>query len=178
MILSLLEETAQVPLWSQILSLLGGTVILLLSIGNNKLKKILAETKPNGGATLKDQLTKIQSSITNLALWVEAGHHLSERPMLRADSSGNFVWVNSAFLSLTGRSSEEVENLGWLSAVHHDDRDRVSREWHSAVDDQRVFQAQFRVVNGYTKEEKEVNARAFPVSTLGYFGSWLVLEEI
>ena len=167
--------------WTEILSGIGLLIVTLLGVANSKLKKIFAETKSNGGKSLKDSVNRVESLVINLASLVEAFHQLSDKPMFRADEEGNFTWMNSAFMQLTGRNSEELKNKGWISSIYEDDRERVSREWESAVEDQRTFYSEFKVINSYTEEEKNVRAKAFPLvntAFLGYLGTWIVIEEV
>lgn len=179
--LCILDSVALFP-WTEVLTGLGTLLVILLGVGNSKLKKILGETKENSGSSLKDQMNRIESSILNLTLWFEATQHLSEKPMFKSDENGNFIWVNNAFSNITGKSADELKNLGWISSVVEEDREQVSKEWEDCIKDRRSFHAMFSIVNSYTDEMKHVRARAFPIfsgkSTLGYLGTWLIIEEI
>jgi PAS domain S-box-containing protein len=175
-------DNADLP-WGEIITGIGTLAVLLLGLGNSKLREILDETKSNGGKSLKDQITRIDRNIHTMSLWLEAGYHLEDKKAIfRTDQNGSFVWVNTAFISLTGRSFEELKGLGWISSVHEEDRSRIAKEWESSVQDKRSFEAEFRIVNSYSEEEKFVRGRAVPItdspSLVGYLGNWIIIEEI
>ncbi len=49
------------------------------------------------------------------------------------DPSGRFVQPQAAWSNFTGQSYEELADVGWLAAVHPDDRGRVEDSWRGAV---------------------------------------------
>jgi PAS domain S-box-containing protein len=168
--------------WQEILSALGLLLVLLLNIGNRKLKKILSETKVNGGTTIKDQLDRIEGCVATLASWMEADQHLSNKPIFKADLTGKFIWINSAFSKLVGAGIEDLKGMGWLNFIYNEDHDKIAKDWEEAIRDKRKSNFKFRIVNSYTGELVPVKARAFPVfnhqeTILGYLGSWVVIEE-
>lgn len=168
--------------WNEVLAGMGSLVAIMLALGNRKLKTILAETKTNGGSTLKDQMDRIENSLTTLTLWIEASQHLTQKPLFKADEHGKFVWINTAFARLVGGGLEDVKDLGWVSFIHTDDMSRVVKEWGECIRDRRKFDSEFKVQNVYTLETTKVRGRAFPIinhdKNLGYLGTWLVLEEV
>lgn len=168
--------------WNEVLTSVGTLVALMLAFGNRKLKAILAETKTNGGSTLKDQMDRIEASVTNLALFIEASQHLTQKPLFKADEHGKFIWVNTAMARLVGGGLEDLRDLGWVSFIHPDDMSRVVREWSESVRDHRKFETEFKVQNVYTLETTKVRGRAFPImkenTNLGFLGTWMVLEEV
>lgn len=174
-------DISNIP-WQELLAVLVGCVTLLLGIGNAKLKKILAETKTNGGSSLRDQLNRIEQHVTHLTLWTEAGQHLTAKPMFKSDQNGRFIWINTAFARMVGVGLEDLKGLGWLSFIADEDQNRISKEWDESVKDSRRFEATFSIRNSYNQEEKKVRAQAFPVqantSVLGFIGTWISLEEL
>ena len=168
--------------WNEVITSLGTLIAIMLALGNRKLKNILAETKHNGGSTLKDQMDRIENSLTNLTLWIEASQHLTQKPLFKADEHGKFTWINTAFARLVGGGLEDVRDLGWVSVIHPDDMSRVVKEWGESVRDKRKFDSEFKIQNVYTLEITKVRGRAFPImnhdKNLGFLGTWLLLEEI
>jgi hypothetical protein len=49
--------------------------------------------------------------------------------IFHTDAKGGTVWVNASLEDISGRRSEELQGLGWLLAVHPDDRAGVSEAW-------------------------------------------------
>jgi PAS domain-containing protein len=168
--------------WNEVITSLGTLIAIMLALGNRKLKTILAETKQNGGSSLKDQMDRIESSLTNLTLWIEASQHLTQKPLFKADEHGKFTWINTAFARLVGGGLEDVKDLGWISFIHPDDMSRVAKEWNESVRDRRKFDSEFKIQNVFNLEATKVRGRAFPIANhdknLGYLGTWLVLEEV
>ncbi|GAA3747701.1 PAS domain S-box-containing protein [Spinactinospora alkalitolerans] len=62
-----------------------------------------------------------------------------------ADPGGRPHEDCSEWRAVTGQSPEEYLRVGWLDAVHPDDRERVGRDWDDAVQDKTAFDATFRV---------------------------------
>jgi PAS domain S-box-containing protein len=168
--------------WNEVLTSVGTLVAIMLAFGNRKLKAILAETKTNGGSSLKDQMDRIENSLTNLTLWIEASQHLTHKPLFKADEHGRFVWVNTAMARLVGGGLEDLRDLGWVSFIHPEDMSRVVKEWSESVRDHRKFETEFKVQNVYTLETTKVKGRAFPImkenTNLGFLGTWIILEEV
>jgi PAS domain S-box-containing protein len=168
--------------WQQILLALGTIIATLLSYGTLKLKELLSETKSNGGSSIRDQLNRIEESVENINAWVEAGQHLTNKSILRADKEGKLVWVNTAFSRMVGAGVEELKGFGWLNYIAPEDQERVSEEWNDCVKDQRKFESSFSIKSSYTDELKKVKGRAYPISNksnlLGYLGTWILIEEI
>lgn len=46
-----------------------------------------------------------------------------------AHDGSSVIYINPAYRRLTGRAIDELQNNGWLSVIHPDDRDRVETEW-------------------------------------------------
>lgn len=168
--------------WTEILAGIGTLIVLSLQYGNIKLKKLVLETKNNGGSTLKDQIDRIEGSIEKLAVWVEASQHLTSKPMFKADEDGKFTWINVALARMLGLGFEDLKGYGWLNYVHGEDVERVSREWAESVKDNRKFETTFRVKNAFDSSIKNIKAKAFPVfipdKIVGFLGMWMTFEEI
>lgn len=84
---------------------------------------------------LKDSERKFQT-LANLA---PAG-------IFRTDGVGNCLYVNDAWLRLTGFEDDSWMNDGWASSVHPDDRERIFSAWRAAVADRRDFREEWRWV--------------------------------
>jgi PAS domain S-box-containing protein len=50
-----------------------------------------------------------------------------------ADTSGSFVEDSPSWMAFTGQGPEEHRGLGWLSAIHPEDREAAERTWRHAV---------------------------------------------
>lgn len=50
----------------------------------------------------------------------------------RAVDGGRWQWSSPQWSAYTGLSQEESRELGWLDAVHPEDRDHIMAAWHEA----------------------------------------------
>ncbi|MBW4562780.1 MAG: EAL domain-containing protein [Mojavia pulchra JT2-VF2] len=64
--------------------------------------------------------------------------------IFRTDAQGNCIYVNERWCNITGITSEEAAETGWVKALHPDDREKVSTEWYSAALETRPFQLEYR----------------------------------
>jgi PAS domain S-box-containing protein len=168
--------------WAEITAIAGALIVLFLRFIHVKLKKLLEQTTTNGGSSLRDQMNRIETYVQDLSLLVEAGHHLSPKPIFRTDSQGNFTWVNTAFTRLVGMGLDELRGLGWISAIDPADVQRVTVEWDIAVRDRRKFESVMQIMNSLSQQTKKVKIKAHPIlkkdALLGYLGTIFLLEEI
>jgi two-component system cell cycle sensor histidine kinase/response regulator CckA len=51
----------------------------------------------------------------------------------RSDAQGRIVYANQRLTELSGRSLEETRGMGWLDALHPEDRERVGRLWQDGL---------------------------------------------
>lgn len=78
------------------------------------------------------------------------------------DSSGQAEYINRYWEAFTGMPIEETKGLGWASALHPDDRNRVVEKWTNALITGDSFQDEYR----FKSKEGEFRwflARAVPM---------------
>ena len=46
---------------------------------------------------------------------------------------GNTIYTNPAYLRILGLSASEASDLGWIRAIHPEDRDTVASGWHKSI---------------------------------------------
>jgi PAS domain S-box-containing protein len=84
----------------------------------------------------------------------------------RATDAGQWSWASPQWTSYTGQHDEESHGLGWLDAIHPDDRARVVERWRQATEEGE-FQASYRVRNDLNGDYRWFQARATPVRDHG-----------
>ena len=108
---------------------------------------ILAELRPNGGASLRDSMTRVEtrlaSALGRVDLIMSA---VGTVAAYETDPEGLCVWTSPAYCELAGRPAADLLGWGWIVALHHDDADHVRDCWRSSVDDRRAFEMRFRLV--------------------------------
>ncbi|HEY9421286.1 MAG TPA: PAS domain S-box protein [Thermoanaerobaculia bacterium] len=60
------------------------------------------------------------------------------------DRNGDCLFVNECWCEMAGLSPEEARGQGWASALHPEDRERVSQEWYAAAEEGRPFLSEYR----------------------------------
>jgi PAS domain S-box-containing protein len=53
---------------------------------------------------------------------------------------------SQGWMDLTGQSAQQSSDLGWLSVVHEEDRERIRNAWINAVSTRTKFSAKYRVL--------------------------------
>jgi len=91
----------------------------------------------------------------------------------RAVDHGDWTWCGSQWTEFTGQSEEDSRHMGWLAAIHPDDRQAAIDAWGRAeADDGLSFEARIRqrAEGGY----RHFQTRATPVRTPeGAIVEWL-----
>lgn len=64
--------------------------------------------------------------------------------IFRTDAQGLCIYVNERWCKIAGLTPEAALGSGWVSVLHHDDRERVILEWYSATQENRSFQTEYR----------------------------------
>ncbi|MCS0627782.1 PAS domain S-box protein [Telluria mixta] len=79
-----------------------------------------------------------------------------------ADAHGRVITGSPSWTTYTGQSESASLGVGWIEAVHPDDRAYVLREWRAAVGTRRILNAEFRVQMA-SGGWRWTNARAAPL---------------
>jgi PAS domain S-box-containing protein len=81
-----------------------------------------------------------------------------------ADSRGEFITAQESWERYTGQPWAEHRGMGWLNALHPDDRDPVRRAWQRRVREPRpVHQDRARLWSVENNDYRRVVGRAVPV---------------
>ena len=70
---------------------------------------------------------------------------LSTVGIFRTDPDGMCRYVSRRWCEFTGLSSKEAKGIGWVQALHPDDRQRVIEEWMAAVRSRSTYQCEYRL---------------------------------
>lgn len=141
-----------------------------------QVKFVVTELRPNGGASIRDSLNRIE--IRQVLQEQRQKAILSDMSVgvFETDTVGNFVWVNRKYLRMTGRSPMEVRGSGWINTIAERDRERVIQEWKDAMDANREFESRFMLITP-EDDRVEVQVRTYkyeksddPEHPLGFMG--------
>jgi len=73
---------------------------------------------------------------------------------------------------ITGQQRDAVRGLGWIDAVHPDDRDALRRKWREAIESGRIFEADFRLLLRGGRQHW-YRARAVPIRAGDRIVEWV-----
>ncbi len=93
----------------------------------------------------------------------------------QTNEKGQCVFVNPYWREMAGLRPEQALNLGWITAVHPDDRDTVLANWQRMVEAQGDWAQEYRFLNACTGKITWVSGTAAPFfeedgSVGGYIG--------
>src|ERR1035437_1836017 len=84
-------------------------------------------------------LTQSEAMFRSLAEIVPVG-------IFKADHQANCVFVNPRYSEISGREFSVALGQGWLSAVHPDDLNIVSKIWQALLENGTAFSAEYRLI--------------------------------
>jgi PAS domain S-box-containing protein len=92
----------------------------------------------------------------------------------RMSVTGELIGDLPVWRSVTGQSREQLAGLGWLDAVHPDDRERVRRTWKEAVHSSGSYDTEYRIcpVDG-SDDERVLSVRGVPMTRDGMVSEWV-----
>ncbi|MDB5373962.1 MAG: hypothetical protein JWP04_2604, partial [Belnapia sp.] len=86
--------------------------------------------------------------------------------VFRSRSSGERIWGSPQWIAYAGQSEEESVGLGWLNAVHPDDRAATMAAWAEA-EARGIFSVQHRTFHAADRSWRWFQSRATPVRDAG-----------
>lgn len=119
-----------------------------LALLKDEVSIISKELKPNGGKSLKDQVSDLQFSTKTILYrqrWILENR---EEPIFETDEHGNFKWANDSLIRLTDRLFKDLENNNWINALCEKTRDDVNQRWQIAIENKRNFEHEIIIVDG------------------------------
>lgn len=138
-------------------ALLDGKTVDDFNKGQESIKQILYELKPNGGSSTKDAINEIRrlvkgisTDITQVKERQNVGIYLNPAPVFECDQDGHMISINKKFLGLLGMTTQEALGMGWTNQIHPDDVKRVMELWETAIESNSEFNCRYRFINKHT----------------------------
>lgn len=123
------------------------------------IKLIKGQVFPNGGNSLNDTTKKLLGEVYEVKQAITVNLKLDNTPICKANTKGDCIFVNAAWLKLAGFSdSSEAYGIGWIRAIHKEDRERLKNEWQEALRTQTQLITSFRMQNVQTGEVHNVES--------------------
>lgn len=103
-------------------------------------------------------------------------YRVIEKPVFETDTNGWHLYVNPAYVKMTGLSVEQAVGEGWAESLHPEDRTRVFETFYKAVQQGIDFNAVYRFRNVQTGTITEVRGSASPLhdgdgTVVGFIGT-------
>lgn len=140
---------------------------------------IAEQLKPNGGGSLRDAIDQIHAEMDTSIQRQRLTMMDNSTPMFETNKDGVCIFANNAYLELVDRRFEEIQGNGWMTALHPEDREWVTQEWLSAVEQDRIFE-----LSGYRYLtpggiERAVFCKALPMhNRKGINCGWIGFEKL
>lgn len=140
---------------------------------HSKVDAILKELTPNGGGSLKDQVTSMRADVKTLKANVAVLRDglrfslgLQPTAVFETNEAGRCTNASPALCEMFGMTHEEMLGLGWLAALASaEERDRAWLNWRSAVESGVPYKDRYLVHNVKTGERFYACARAVASKT-------------
>lgn len=98
-----------------------------------------------------------------------------------SNTTGETVFVNERWRQMAGLTEEQALGQGWAEAIHPEDRDRVLRQWTSAVETGESSEADFRFIRAdgtiIWLQGNAVPLRTAAGERIGYIGTIADITE-
>ncbi len=149
--------------------------------------------KNNTSTALENEVVELRRQLASLSLQaseslspvdgeedlfrVEAAYRalfeLTSQVIWISDNSGCTLYSNRQWFEFTGQTFQQARGLGWLEAIHPDDRKRIARSWAQAIETRSHYEETLR----YRSKSGEYRwhlSRAVPlINDKGHFARWL-----
>jgi PAS domain S-box-containing protein len=105
----------------------------------DSIENIMCELRPNGGASLRDAINRIEAGLILEQNARRAAAMVMSVGLWESDGVGNCLWANKKYLEMAGLLPEQARGFGWINGIHIDERNKVLTEWTKALEQKRIF---------------------------------------
>lgn len=128
-----------------------------------KVDMLTKEMSPNGGSSLKDQVTNIDQSLTIVRHHQRILHDADTHPIFECDAAGQCLYANPALALLFGMEREELLGSGWLAALPPTTRMDQWELWQDSVQHDIPYASTYEIHNKQTKKKYLVKATSHTI---------------
>lgn len=134
---------------------------------------IRKELIPNGGSSIKDQLNRLETSVTRMRFQQAAKLEFDSSPIFISDENGEIIFVNKALITIMDKPREDLLGRNWLNCVDQAHREQVRDDWKFAVDQKSNIDLTFKIMaidNMRKPVLVEIRCMALYEPGCGFFG--------
>jgi len=140
-----------------------------------KLNLAINELVPNGGGSIKDSIGRMERKLDMVQRRTDIITDSLPDGIYECDAEGRCTFASLALCKAFGLQSSEMMGIGWLSAIHPEDRQPTHEVWMESVKTGTPYRASYRVVNQVSGEEMLCTTEARAVKNgkgevIGYYG--------
>ena len=133
------------------MALAAGCIGVLIWFWRHALKQayiflVNLASAPNNIADIKQTLHDHDYSIKTALARSRITWNGLTKPVWESDPTGFCIFANTAMLNLLKRRESEILGRSWVSIIHEEDRERVTKEWDDAISERRDFDLRYRWV--------------------------------
>lgn len=170
-----------------VIGTIGSAILTAAIAGWRTLQKVLKEMTPNSGSSMKDQMTKVEQTVSGMdsrIITLEARQRLlNDRGndlVVEFDTHGRVTHVNRNLVLASGRIENEFMGSGWLNIVELADRNRCGEEWAEAFEEKRAYEteANLRLLSGAGRYQLRISPVIGAGAILGWFGQFTAMEPV
>ncbi|MCL7762385.1 ATP-binding protein [Polaribacter sp. Z014] len=116
-----------------IITLLGGWSVWFYTGQSVRLNELIKEKLLEQEAQLKLVHETSRAQIEESELLYRSLTSNAPVGIFNTDKLGAFTYVNEEWTKYSGINLDEASGFGWLKAIYHEDRDRVTKEWQETI---------------------------------------------
>lgn len=140
-----------------------------------KIEKIDFELKPNGGASIRDAINRIESAINLQDKKLMTLFQSMPFGTFVTDNHGNWTDVNMMLCRITERTEAELKGKNWTRWIVDEDRTQLIAEWEGSVKNEMMFDFETNYITP-SEDLKSIRISASQLKNdknelIGYFGT-------
>ncbi|MBE0507852.1 MAG: diguanylate cyclase [Marinospirillum sp.] len=131
--------------------------------------------------TLLRYLDRNRGDLVRRQAYLNAVLDSSPTGIILSDLLGGVIYVNQAFMTMTGYPADTLRGMGWQQTIHPDERHILLNDWQQAVAHHRTFETQYRCIRS-DEQQIWLEVHASPVKSeegqyQGYIGTFRDITE-
>jgi PAS domain-containing protein len=146
-----------------------------------KINRIDAELRTNGGSSVKDMVCRIDRKVEHIQARVRHQDETNTKPIFELDAAGHLTFANCAFREILDAEETDLTHRSYVARIHADDRTRFLRELNEAIENKMPIDStiKFRYDNsGFIAIRIQANPDVRPGGELqGFFGTAMKIGQ-